>query len=304
MTHLGGNLYQATLPAVACTSRVHFYVSADLTAGGTKFDPPSAPALSYVAVAALGTEITLLDSFEGSVAAWSVSNSPSLTAGAFEAVDPNSTLFNGALAAPEDDATGGLENVKAFVSENGVPLGNAAASDIDGGSTTLLSPTLDLAGTDATISYSRWFSASLPGNSLTVQVSYNTGPSWTTVDTVTATIADSGNTVWENASFIVGAYVPPTNQVRVQFIADGSVASAIVEAGIDNFQVQELLCNQPCVADISGDNNVDVTDLLAVITAWGPCPALPATCPADLNADATVDVTDLLGVITAWGACP
>jgi hypothetical protein len=45
---------------------------------------------------------------------------------------------------------------------------------------------------------------------------------------------------------------------------------------------------------------VNVADLLAVIAAWGPCPN-PLTCPADLNVSGQVDVADLLEVITNWG---
>ncbi len=56
----------------------------------------------------------------------------------------------------------------------------------------------------------------------------------------------------------------------------------------------------PCPADINGDGNVNVTDLLAVIGAWGACPG----CPADINGDDVVNVTDLLAVIGAWGPCP
>jgi len=51
---------------------------------------------------------------------------------------------------------------------------------------------------------------------------------------------------------------------------------------------------------------VDVSDLLAVISAWGPC-ANPSNCPADTapaGGDDVIDVQDLLAVIGAWGACP
>lgn len=56
----------------------------------------------------------------------------------------------------------------------------------------------------------------------------------------------------------------------------------------------------PCPADINDDNVVNVSDMLAVINAWGPC----AGCPADVNNDGNVNVTDMLAVINAWGACP
>lgn len=59
-----------------------------------------------------------------------------------------------------------------------------------------------------------------------------------------------------------------------------------------------------CAADIaSGDNVINVTDLLFLLAEWGN-PASPAdisgsgVCP-----DGTVNVTDLLTLLAAWGAC-
>lgn len=60
----------------------------------------------------------------------------------------------------------------------------------------------------------------------------------------------------------------------------------------------------PCPADINGDAVVNVSDLLAVINAWGPCQPPPPDCAADINGDGVVNVSDLLAVINAWGACP
>ena len=57
--------------------------------------------------------------------------------------------------------------------------------------------------------------------------------------------------------------------------------------------------------DATGDDNVDVNDLLTVIATWGPCTAEHAPCPGDLappdGGDEQVDVNDLLAVITNWG---
>ncbi len=55
-----------------------------------------------------------------------------------------------------------------------------------------------------------------------------------------------------------------------------------------------------CPADINGDGVVDVLDLLAVLSAWGPC---EPDGPEDINEDGTVDVLDLLEVLNAWGPC-
>ena len=56
-----------------------------------------------------------------------------------------------------------------------------------------------------------------------------------------------------------------------------------------------------CPADTNCDNSVNVTDLLALLAAWGSCPPL---CPPDINSDGNVNVTDLLALLAAWGACP
>ncbi len=53
-----------------------------------------------------------------------------------------------------------------------------------------------------------------------------------------------------------------------------------------------------CDADVNGDGLADVTDLLAVIAAWGG-----AGGAEDVNGDGTVDVSDLLAIISAWGPC-
>jgi hypothetical protein len=55
-------------------------------------------------------------------------------------------------------------------------------------------------------------------------------------------------------------------------------------------------------ADVNGDDQVSVDDLIAVILAWGACPPPFAPCLADLNGDGEVDVDDLIAVILNWGA--
>ena len=56
----------------------------------------------------------------------------------------------------------------------------------------------------------------------------------------------------------------------------------------------------PCAADTNGDGLINVTDLLALLAAWGPNPGHVA----DINGDGQVNVTDLLALLAAWGACP
>ena len=58
-----------------------------------------------------------------------------------------------------------------------------------------------------------------------------------------------------------------------------------------------------CPADITGDGLVNITDLLALLSEWGPCPPPPSECPADINFDGVVNVSDLLELLSSWGPC-
>ena len=51
--------------------------------------------------------------------------------------------------------------------------------------------------------------------------------------------------------------------------------------------------------DINGDGTVNVSDLLQLIGAWGPC----GGCDEDIDDSGEVDVTDLLMAIASWGDC-
>jgi hypothetical protein len=58
-------------------------------------------------------------------------------------------------------------------------------------------------------------------------------------------------------------------------------------------------CGAECVADINGDDAVNVMDLLLVLDAWGM-----HVGPEDMNGDGVVNVLDLLLLLDNWGPCP
>jgi len=54
-----------------------------------------------------------------------------------------------------------------------------------------------------------------------------------------------------------------------------------------------------CPADLNGDGEVGVNEILTIIEVWGTDDA-----DADITGDGIVGVDDLLTVISAWGPCP
>lgn len=55
-----------------------------------------------------------------------------------------------------------------------------------------------------------------------------------------------------------------------------------------------------CEGDLNFDGVVNVSDLLLLLGAWGPC---DGACPADLDNNGSVEVTDLLTLLANWGPC-
>ncbi len=76
------------------------------------------------------------------------------------------------------------------------------------------------------------------------------------------------------------------------FVLGGSGGGELVYLNVDGAA--------PCPADLDGDGSVGVTDMLALLAAWGTD---PGGAP-DLDGDGDVAVTDLLTLLAAWGACP
>jgi hypothetical protein len=291
LTPVSAGVYSAVLPAADCTDRFEIYFSTELSGGLTFYDPPAAPLEVYRSLAAWDIFVALDETFEGDASGWTVENDPSLTTGTWEQVDPNATFFGLNLLAPENDAT--IGGTQAFVTQDGGPGAGPDDFDVDGGPARLISPTINLAGSDAFISYAVWF-RSFNGvhDRLVVEVSNDGGSTWSVVDTA---IDTHGN--WEPSSFLVSDYVTPTAEVVVRFSAKDNPDDSFSEGGVDDFQVQQVAC---CPWDCGdpADGDVGVVDFLAMLAQWGEN---GAAC--DVDGDG-VGVTDFLTLLANWGPCP
>ena len=163
-------------------------------------------------------------------------------------------------------------------------------SDVDGGTTTLISPILDGSASDAILEYNRWFSnnsgASPNEDVFTVRISDDGGATWAVLEQVGPTGPEVGGG-WYLVQFDLGSIggIEPSDQIRVAYVAEDAGNGSVVEAGIDGIRITSIDC-ESCTGDIDGNNTVDVEDVLAVIAGYGT--------------DYTVD--DILIVLAAYGS--
>ena len=177
--------------------------------------------------------------------------------------------------------------------------GNSGSEDVDGGTTTLYSPSLEFSD-GAMLSYARWYNNGLQCNGADpnndyfyVDVSINGGV-WTNLETVGPVAESSGG--WYNVEHELSG----SGTIEVRFVCGDLNEGSIIEAGVDAVSIMNSYCDDvSCTGDINGDGMVGINDLLEVVGYWGA-----ADTPADVNGDGIVDVGDLLAVVEAWGACP
>ena len=84
--------------------------------------------------------------------------------------------------------------------------------------------------------------------------------------------------------------------VRVRVIARDLRFQTTSHGGDVSFSIPPG-SGEPPVGDVDGNCVVDFADLLALLSAWGPC---QGPCPADFNDDGVVDFDDLLLLLAFW----
>ena len=122
--------------------------------------------------------------------------------------------------------------------------------------------------------------------------------------------------IWQKFTVVLsGIGAPTSGRIAFRYFVTNGGPTGLNSnyIGVDNVRIVEFTndtndngipdtCESaPCPADINVDTNVNVTDLLALLAAWGSC---PPPCPPDINNDGFVNVTDLLALLGAWGSCP
>ena len=220
---------------------------------------------------------------------WTVVNSQGLDDGVWEAGIP---AGDGSRGDPTIDGDG---SGNCFLTRNAP--GN---SDVDGGTTTLISPVMNATVGDAHVGYWRWYSNSF-GNApfsdiFRVQISSN-NVNWVDLEVV-GPGGDEVSGGWNFKKFRVGDFVPVTANVRVRFIAGDLNSGSVVEAAVDGVSMFINASGVTCEAlegDVNHDGIVDGADLGILLGAWGE-----AFVDSDINLDGVVDGADLGLLLGGW----
>ncbi len=285
----GGNAYVATLPGGACPTSVNYYLSVQSTGGATVTSPSAGAAAPYSAVLAASVSEVANQTFETGAAGWTVGAAgDAATTGIWTRVDPIGTA-----AQPENDQTPDPGTL-AWITGQGTAGGALGEQDVDGGSTTLVSPAFNCTGLDvAYVSYWRWYSnntGSGPNaDNMPIEISGDNGTTWVLLENVTENAA-----AWVQKTFRVSDFVTPSAQVRIRFRAQDTGTGSIIEAGVDDVRVYGAVCPAARPADLNGDGQVDGADLGVLLGSWG-------TGTNDLNGDGQVDGADLGVLLGDWG---
>jgi hypothetical protein len=295
LTEISGNVYEAALPAVGCDNQLVYYLSAEESTNGFITDPgPDDPFRVKIAT---DMAPVFADEFETSTG-WIVSGY--VTDGPWERGVP---AGGGVRGDPPTDFDG---SGSCYLTDN-----VAGNSDVDGGTTFLISPTFDLTVGDAEIHYAFWYSNNFgddPFNDVFVaSLSNDNGQNWTTVESAGPVERASGG--WHEVTFWAADYLPLTNHMKVRFSASDLGSGSVVEAAVDDFSVTYYSCSEcDCGVwgDINGDgsiNPVDVSFLANFVYKSLDARVQPPVCPVeagdvDCSAITTpLDVTFLVNLV-------
>jgi hypothetical protein len=232
LTSTGDGTFAGIIPNGQCEDILCYYLTAGDVAGHVACLPPFAPE-DVFCFQILGNVMAVADDMETD-SGWTLgAPDDDAISGFWEWADPQLVEGSGIISQPEDDATPDPGHL-CFVT--GAAVGSGPGSyDVDGGKTSLISPSYDLSGLEsAAVEFQAWiFSGynTTDTEPLSLWVSSDGGQNWSSVF---SEIALGG---WAQYSITLGGVVPLTAQMRFKFVIQDPYPPALVEAAVDEFHI-------------------------------------------------------------------
>lgn len=319
MSEVGGEpgVYEGAMDAVSCGDGPEWWV--EIASDATESSEVLAryPIDGTVTTGVGEHVVHLVDDFEtdlGWSAGWA---GDTATNGLWERAEPHQVtpslipITGEPFSQPGEDAS--VTGTMCYVTGAAAGL-SAGTFDVDGGRTSLVSPTLDLAGyPEATLRFSAWFSnhaGSAPfEDPLLVEVSVDDGQTWAPAMTLGPSGGDADGG-WGEHTLELGSAVDPTAQTRIRFVALDEERGSLVEALIDEVVVETIRCvtidssTPVCPGDTDGDRDIDAVDFITLLTQFGKVFTENTVFPltADFDGNGAVDADDFFTLLTAYGS--
>ena len=309
MPRLGfGSIYETSIEGLYNGMLIDYYILAVNSDGIIQTYPNSAPSNSILFI--LGDLPDLYaNEFEIDGSDWVIGDSSDTATSGIWNLDIPQASFNdqGLQVQPGLDHT---ENGQVcFFTGSGYELdpstgqNNASFDDVDGGSTTLFSPTFNLLSVDkAILTYWRWYTNNIGDNGnndkWVVSVSNNGGASW--IDLENTSIS---NASWVKQRFLLNDHINLTSDIIFKFVAedvfntgDAGSGGSLVEAAIDDFLIEYITSGSGIVGDINNDEAVDVLDIVVLVNMVLGFESSNFQV-ADINSDGSVNIQDIILVV-------
>jgi len=227
-------VFRATLPALPPGTRVRYYFEAADSRGNIGRYPEDAlrePLVFHVLRPVYATTFET----DPEAAGW-IAGAPGddATSGFWELGRPEIILADGGLQVqPDGDHTATGE--RCFVT--GAAAGPAGDSDVDGGTTTLISPAFDLAGYEkAVLEVWFWFMNQVGPrpfeDTFLIEASSDGGQSWTAIHETR-----DGQPAWQFVAIPLHAHLPLSDNVRIRFLARDPYTDTLIEAAVDDVRL-------------------------------------------------------------------
>jgi hypothetical protein len=235
LVNVGGDMYEAVIPSLPCGEEIEYCASAvEGISESFRFYPDGGEKVRAISAAA---QVVALDDNFNTDQGWTASGNA--TSGVWDRWKARS---NAADPAFDYDGSGWC-----YMTDHNL------YSDVDGGTTSLISPAIDVTAGKAYVEYARWYSnaGGITQHTDTFRVYVANGNNWVLVEEVgPREDADGG---WYQRSFWVNDYFTPQVPLRLRFDAGDTGLDSRVEAAVDAVKVTLYYVSPYIITDAIAD---------------------------------------------------
>ncbi len=234
--------WRVSIPGQPDGTMVQYWMTSQDVLAFATTEPAGAPATVYSFGVAQNMTVLYSSAMENSSDWTGGLAGDSASTGIWVNVDPNGVVEGSDQVVPEDDNSD--PGTMCWITGQdpvGASQGNA---DVDGGSTTLVSPLFNTSGyMGLEVQYHRWYTNdtgfSPSEDSWVVQALAEDG-SWVSLENTT-----DSNRSWQKMNFLLDEHLTVGDNLQFRFVASDFGGGSVVEAGVDDF----ILTSFPVQAD-------------------------------------------------------